>query len=420
MAKKSKPTKKSLPTKKAAKAKTSRLSQVEVIEPSSEFKAGALGNEPKGKADSKDLDKNLKTVTSKVVAKPEKIVSPKILGPTPKSKSSKGKIKGTSSNNDSSKESSKSKAKKDVRTVEGVVVDSKKDPLEVATTAISARSDTLGAYLAEIRKYPLLTPEEEYKIAVRYFENKDPKSAERLITSNLRFVVKIAAEYSKFGSKMIDLIQEGNVGLMHAVKDFNPYKGVRLITYAVWWIRGYIREYLLRHYSMVRIGTTQNQKKLFYNLQNEIQELEGSGELVTTALLSERMGLPEKDVNLMQQRMSRKDVSLDQPLDDASKSRLVDIQSSGSEPALDEVLALKEQLSILEDQIALLRPELGEKELYILENRLLADNPMTLQEIGDHYGITRERTRQIESRVMEKLKEKFLKTLPDLDESHQP
>lgn len=414
MAKKSKSVKKSPTTKKTGKAKTSKLSRVEVLDPISESAAGNPTN-PKGRTVSKEGTDNLKTVSSKTPG-PSIRKSPQILGPAQKSKSPKNKAKPSSA----TENSAKSKLKKEVRTVEGIVVDSKKDPLEVVTTAVSARSDTLGAYLAEIRKYPLLTPEEEYKIAVRYFENKDPKSAERLITSNLRFVVKIAAEYSKFGSKMIDLIQEGNVGLMHAVKDFNPYKGVRLITYAVWWIRGYIREYLLRHYSMVRIGTTQNQKKLFYNLQNEIQDIEGSGELVTTALLSERMGLPEKDVNLMQQRMSRKDVSLDQPLDDASKSRLVDIQSSNTEPPLDEVLALKEQLSILEDQIALLRPELGEKELYILENRLLADNPMTLQEIGDHYGITRERTRQIESRVMEKLKEKFLKTLPDLDESHQP
>ncbi|MCB0394681.1 MAG: RNA polymerase factor sigma-32 [Bdellovibrionales bacterium] len=278
---------------------------------------------------------------------------------------------------------------------------------------MSARTDALGAYLTEIRKYPLLSPEEEHKLALRYYDEKDKNAAERLITSNLRFVVKIAAEYSKFGAKMIDLVQEGNVGLMHAVKEFNPYKGVRLITYAVWWIRGYIREYLLRHYSMVRIGTTTSQKKLFYNLQNEIQKIESSGELPTVALLSERMGISEKDINQMQLRLGRKDVSLDAPLDDDSKSRLGDLQTSDSEQSVDEVLALREQLSILDHQIEELRPELNEKELFVLENRLLADQPLTLQDIGDKYSITRERARQIEARVIEKLREKVENTLAE-------
>src|SRR5690606_17772486 len=128
--------------------------------------------------------------------------------------------------------------------------------------------------LNEIRKYPLLSREEEMELAIRFKEKGDKAAAEKLITSNLRFVVKIAAEYSRFGAKMIDLIQEGNVGLMHAVKEFNPYKGVKLITYAVWWIKGYIREYLMRQHSMVRVGTTQAQKKLFYNLNQETRKLE--------------------------------------------------------------------------------------------------------------------------------------------------
>ncbi len=275
--------------------------------------------------------------------------------------------------------------------------------------AISARNDPLGAYLAEIRKHPLLTPEEERKLAIRYYDEGDADAAQRLVTANLRFVVKIAAEYSRFGSKMIDLIQEGNVGLMHAVKEFNPYKGVRLITYAVWWIRGYIREYLLKHYSIVKIGTTQSQKKLFYNLQEEIRKLEAAGQSATNELISERMGLPEKDVKLMKQRMSNKDVSLDAPLDNESQSRLLDLQTSDSDQSADELLGLKEQIEVLQSQIEDIRPSLNEKEEYILENRILADEAQTLQEIGNHFGISRERARQLEERIIKRLKEAFLK-----------
>ena len=151
------------------------------------------------------------------------------------------------------------------------------DSPEKSLTIIDPRaiksSDPLVMYLNEIRKYPLLTREQEADYAKKYFETKDPEIAQRLVKHNLRFVVKVAAEYSKFGAKMIDLIQEGNIGLMHAVREFNPYKGVRLITYAVWWIRGYIQEYMMKQYSLVRIGTTQNQKKLFYNLQKEKEKL---------------------------------------------------------------------------------------------------------------------------------------------------
>ncbi len=141
------------------------------------------------------------------------------------------------------------------------------EPRTPSTPSLPEVQDTLSSYLAHVRKYPLLTREEEEKIAQRYKEKGDPKDAEILVTSNLRFVIKIAAEYAKFGAKLIDLIQEGNMGLIHAVKEFNPYRGVRLITYAVWWIRGYIQDYLMKQYSLVRIGTTQNQRRLFYRLE---------------------------------------------------------------------------------------------------------------------------------------------------------
>jgi RNA polymerase sigma-32 factor len=267
-------------------------------------------------------------------------------------------------------------------------------------------SDPLAQYLAEIRKYPLLTAEEEKELAIRYFEKGDPLAAEKLVTSNLRFVVKIALEYAKMGAKLMDVIQEGNVGLMHAVKEYNPYKGVKLITYAVWWIRGYMREFLLKQYSMVKIGTTQNQKKLFYNLEKEKQKLLREGETSSTALLSSRLGIPERDISLMEQRMGGKDISLDAPMDEDGNTHLIDLQKDSSNP--ESELEVLELIDLLKDKIEEIKPSLNDKERDILEQRILADEPKTLQEIGDKYGITRERARQLEERLLKNLKEKFL------------
>lgn len=270
-----------------------------------------------------------------------------------------------------------------------------------------ATPDPITSYLNEIRKYPLLSREEELDLAKDYFESKNPDAAQKLVTSNLRFVVKIAAEYSKFGSRLIDLVQEGNVGLMHAVREFNPYKGVRLITYAVWWIRGYIQDYLMRQYSLVRIGTTQNQRKLFYRLQKEKENLDALGEYPSAQLLAEKLGIPQAEVEEMQSRLSGRDLSLDKPIDDDSPVSLLDLQKKADDYQLEEDLALKEQIEILKNQIELLKPELKEKELIILNERILADEPLTLQEIGEKYGITREAVRQAEVRVMNKIKAKF-------------
>lgn len=268
-------------------------------------------------------------------------------------------------------------------------------------------SDPLAIYLSEIRRYKVLTREEEMALAKRYFENKDPAAAEALVKANLRFVVKVAADYSKFGAKMIDLIQEGNVGLMHAVREFNPYKGARLITYAVWWIRGYIQEFLMRQYSLVRIGTTQNQRKLFYQLQKEKEALDAMGIEPSAALIGERLGIPEDEVRDMSQRMSGRDISLDRPLDDESGTSLGDLQKDTSDQPLDEQMARLEQLEILREKLAEIRPELSERELIILDERILADDPLTLQEIGEKHKITREAVRQMEARVMKKIKAKM-------------
>lgn len=268
-------------------------------------------------------------------------------------------------------------------------------------------TDPLAIYLSDIRKYPVLTKEQEQEVAKKYYDTKDPEAAQTLVKSNLRFVVKIAAEYSKFGSKMIDLIQEGNVGLMHAVREFNPYKGARLITYAVWWIRGYIQEYLMRQYSMVRIGTTQNQRKLFYKLQKEKEALDALGMEPNIALLSSRLGIPEDEIHQMAQRMSGRDISLDRPLDEDSGTPLLDLQKSTTDMSLEDRLAHEEQLEILKDKIQAIRPELSEREKIILDERILNDEPLTLQEIGEKYGITREAVRQMEARILKKIKTKM-------------
>jgi RNA polymerase sigma-32 factor len=280
-----------------------------------------------------------------------------------------------------------------------------------------ATSDPVAVYLAEIRRYPLLTREQERELAIRYRETGDPRAAEMLVTSNLRFVVKVAAEYSRFGAKLIDLIQEGNVGLMHAVKEFNPYKGVRLITYAVWWIRGYIQEYLMRQYSMVRIGTTQNQRKLFYRLQKERDALQATGQEPSYALLAGRLGVTEEEVETMSQRLSGRDISLNIPVDGGSSTAsLLDFEATNEE-SVDERIGHLEEMEVLRENLEKLRPTLNEKETFILENRILADEPLTLQEIGDHYGVTREAVRQLEARLIGKIRSAVTSSLTSGDES---
>lgn len=282
---------------------------------------------------------------------------------------------------------------------------------EVVETGLvpTSATDPLTRYMAEIRRYPLLTKEEEYELAVKYKETGDREAAQKLVTSNLRFVVKIAMEYSKFGAKMIDLIQEGNMGLMQAVKDFNPYKGVRLITYAVWWIRGHIQEFLMRHYSMVRIGTTHNQRKLFYELQRSRAQLEQMGMEAGLMQISGRLGIPEEEVKEMSERVLNRDVSFDKPATATDgRTTMHDMTSDDSIIDVEDVLSKNEEINILNSNIEKIRPELNEREIVMLDKRILADEPMTLQEIGDQYGITREAARQMEARLIQKIKKQML------------
>lgn len=270
------------------------------------------------------------------------------------------------------------------------------------------KNDPLQSYLEEIRKYPLLSREEELELASHYYETKDKEAAQKLVTSNLRFVVKIAAEYSKFGSKLIDLIQEGNVGLMHAVREFNPHKDVKLITYAVWWIRGHIQEYLMKQHSMVKIGTTNNQKKLYYKLNKEKEQLIREGLEPTVKLLSSRLGVEERDVKLMQTRLGAKDISLDQPIGNSDdNSSLMDIQQSSAHKAIEENINLKENLELLGEALEKIKGTLTKREKVLLKERLLSDDPKTLNELGEEVGVSREAIRQSEERLMKKIKAAF-------------
>lgn len=357
------------------------------------------------KAAPKAISKNKKAAANKIKTAAKKKISTKSSTPAPKAAAKKSSLlkspkkAGQKNKAPIALGPAKSSAKEAVR-VQAEIVDLHP---ERASNELAPLGDGLSTYLAGINKYPLLTREQEAIIAERYFKDKNPKDAEILVTSNLRFVVKVAAEYSKFGNRLIDLIQEGNVGLMHAVKEFNPYKGARLITYAVWWIRGYIQEYLMRQHSMVRIGTTQNQRKLFYHLKKEKELLDQMGQEPSVKLLSARLGVPEDDIKMMEERMSGRDVSLDAPVSADGAAPRLDMASSDDQSA-DEIMAQKETLRILEQKIAELRPTLTEKEIYILEKRLLADDPITLQDIGTEWGVTREAVRQMEARLMKKIK----------------
>lgn len=271
--------------------------------------------------------------------------------------------------------------------------------------------DPLERYIAEIRRHPVLAPEEQLALAQKFRETNDPDLARRLVITNLRLVVKIALEYRNSYQNVLDLIQEGNVGLLKAVANFDPYKGTRLSYYASWWIRSYILKFLLDNFRLVKIGTTQAQKKLFYNLMREKERLEAQGLEVGTKLLADRLHVKESEVAQMDFRLSSHgtEVSLDQPFNHGGSESVTaprDYLESQQVPA-DEELALAQLKEVLMNQVDSFVETLGEKERVIFRERLLSETPLTLQEIADKYGFTRERARQIEARVLEKLREQL-------------
>jgi RNA polymerase sigma-32 factor len=284
-----------------------------------------------------------------------------------------------------------------------------------------ARADALQRYMAEVSRHPLLTREQEHELAVKFRETQDPRIAYRLVTANLRLVVKIAHEYRRAAFNVLDLIQEGNVGLMQAVQKYDPYRGVKLSSYAAWWIRAYILRYLMDNWRMVKLGTTQAQRKLFFNLRKEQEKLMAQGFEAAPRLLAERLDVTEQDVQEMDQRLANDEFSLDAPVPGADDSRQTygDRIVETARPAEDR-LADEELRRIFKEKLAEFGKQLTDpKDRFLYEHRLSVPDgaePMTLQEVGNKFGFTRERARQLEARLTDRLREYLRHELPDFAE----
>ena len=271
-----------------------------------------------------------------------------------------------------------------------------------------AQSSPLSRYLAEIRRYALLTVEEERELAMKAYEDNDATARNALVTANLRLVVKIAMEYRRSYVQILDLIQEGNAGLVQAVNRFNPYRNVKLSTYSAWWIRAYILKFLMDNKSLVRMGTTDAQRKLFFRLRGEAERIYALTQRYDTKAIAGSIGVKESDVIEMQERL-KSDVSLDAPVDHESDTRMVDRFSSAvAQP--DENLE-REQIRALVQKTALeVEKTLNERDAFIFTHRLMAEEPITLQELGDRFGVTRERARQLEARVVAKIRDRLVES----------
>jgi len=275
--------------------------------------------------------------------------------------------------------------------------------------------DPLQRYLKEINRYTLLTREEEQKLGKRVQEENDTEAAYILTTSNLRLVVKIAMEFQRnWMQNLLDLIQEGNVGLMKAVQKFNPYKNVKFSYYASFWIKAYILKFIMDNWRLVKIGTTQGQRKLFFKLKKEKQKLIDSGFDPKPKLLAQKLDVSEREIIDMDQRLDGWDLSLDATVNDDSdtkRSEIINIDTA----SIEDQFAKKEVNVLLNDKIAELKKDLTERELYIFNLRIFSDDPVTLQTIGDRYNISRERVRQIEKNIVKKMKEFLKKEIHDFD-----
>jgi RNA polymerase sigma-32 factor len=284
------------------------------------------------------------------------------------------------------------------------------------------KHDPLSAYIQETKRYRLLSREEEHELAVKLVEQGDTDAARRLIEANLRLVVKIAYEYRRAYRNLLDLVQEGNIGLMQAVRKYDPYRGVKLSSYAAWWIRAYILKFILNNWRLVKIGTTQAQRKLFFNLRKEKERLEQLGFTPSPALLAENLDVAERDVIEMEKRLSAPDASLDAPMpggeDDGAPRTRLDFLPNEEGERPDRQVAQSQFQELLRGKLERFADTLEGREATIFRERWLTDAPQTLQQIGDQYGITRERARQLEKRLLSRLRkflEKELGTAVDID-----
>jgi RNA polymerase sigma-32 factor len=286
----------------------------------------------------------------------------------------------------------------------------------VGESSLSTK-DPLQAYMAEVQRHPLLTREEEVALARKYRETGDVGAAYRLVASNLRLVVKLAHEYHRNPLSLLDLVQEGNIGLMQAVKKYDPERGVKLSSYAAWWIRAYILRYIMDNWKMVKLGTTEAQRKLFFKLRQEQEKLIAQGFEASPKLLAERLNVSEQDVVEMDQRLGHDEVSIDAPLrgdEDSGATRADRYLPSAAMPA-DERLGAEQLKALFHEKLAEFARTLEGKERFIFENRLISDEPLTLQDIGDKYGVSRERARQIEAALIHRMREFMREHIPDFD-----
>jgi RNA polymerase sigma-32 factor len=277
--------------------------------------------------------------------------------------------------------------------------------------------DPLQAYLWEIRRYRLLTKEEEIELAIRYREQNDQEAAKMLILANLRLVVKIAMDFHRFWMKnLMDLIQEGNVGLIQAVKKFDPHKGIKFSYYASFWIKAYILKFIMENWKLVKIGTTQAQRKLFFNLSKEKERLLSLGYNPEPKLLAERLDVKKDDIIEMGQRLGGWEVSIDAPVKEDSKQDYGSFLPS-PDMDVDKQISVRERQELLKEKLEKFRETLSGKQRDIFDNRILADRPLTLQELGDKYRISRERIRQIQEKILKKAKEWLMEEIPDFEEN---
>ena len=275
-------------------------------------------------------------------------------------------------------------------------------------------SDPFRRYLSEVRKYPALSREEEQELSRRYSATGDREALFRLVTSNLMQVVRVALSFRRAARNLLDLVQEGNLGLLAAIERFDPELGVRLPTYAVWWIRAYIVKFLLDNVRLVRVGTTNARRKLLRNLRQEKARLEAAGVEVGPKMLADHFNVSEADVMDVERALHSQDVSLDAPLGDSEDRTRGDLMAA-SGPTVEEDVARRELQAKVKAAIDRFRHGLGDRERTILDERLLSDDPATLQAIGDRFGTTREAVRQAETRLMARLKEHLMEEIGDLE-----
>jgi len=313
------------------------------------------------------------------------------------------------------KKKQKRRSPKKSRAASAAKVNAGLKPKSASADTALVKFDPLQRYLMEISQYELLTREQEIELGKRVQEEGDTEAAYILVTANLRLVVKIALEFQRvWMQNLLDLIQEGNIGLMQAVKKFDPYKNVKFSYYASFWIKAYILKFIMDNWRLVKIGTTQGQRKLFFKLKKEKQKLIDQGFDPQPKLLSEKLGVSEREIIDMDQRLDGWDVSLDAPLKDDSDTERINFFGADEETTEDQV-AKKEMEALLHSKIAELKKTMTPRELEIFDRRIFSDTPATLQQIGDRYGISRERVRQVEKNIIKKMREFFKRELPDFE-----